>query len=163
MPHVSSHHPGRLASVDEPGSHVRECARVELSVTATPAHVSVARRSVADVAAMTGLDAEQRASVSLAVSEACSNVVVHAYAGTAPGELYVRAEAQDGRLVVVVGDRGAGMAPRSDSPGIGLGLPLMASLCSSLEVRERAGGGTEICMTFESAAADADADWLRTA
>jgi serine/threonine-protein kinase RsbW/stage II sporulation protein AB (anti-sigma F factor) len=149
-----------LASVPQPGSCLPE-SQVELDLIAAPEHVSVARRAIAQVAESANLDAGQRSSVALAVSEACSNVVVHAYAGTTPGELNVRAQADDGRLTVVVGDRGKGMCPRSDSPGIGLGLPLMASLCSTLEVRERPGGGTEICMVFESAAVTADANWLR--
>ncbi len=136
---------------------------MELVLTATPDQVSVARRAVGGLAEAAGLDADVRAGVALAVSEACSNVVIHAYADTEPGELCVRASAVPGRLTVTVGDRGRGMAPRSDSPGIGLGLPLMASLCATLEVRERQGGGTEICMVFESAAADAGADWARTA
>jgi anti-sigma regulatory factor (Ser/Thr protein kinase) len=136
---------------------------VELVLTATPDQVSVARRAVGGLAEAAGLDADVRAGVALAVSEACSNVVIHAYADTEPGELCVRASAAPGRLTVTVADRGRGMAPRSDSPGIGLGLPLMASLCATLEVRERQGGGTEICMVFESAAADAGADWARTA
>jgi serine/threonine-protein kinase RsbW/stage II sporulation protein AB (anti-sigma F factor) len=136
---------------------------MELALTALPAQVSIARRAVGDLAIVAGLDDDQRASVALAISEACSNVVVHAYAGTDPGELRVWAQAAEGRLTVTVGDRGRGMCPRSDSPGIGLGLPLMASLCSTLEVRERHGGGTEICMLFESAAAVAGAAWARTA
>ena len=131
-------------------------------LTAIPEQVSIARRAVTGLAIAAGLDEELRGSVALAVSEACSNVVLHAYAGTEPGELHVHAEAAAGRLTVVVGDRGKGMCPRSDSPGIGLGLPLMASLCSTLEVRERKGGGTEICMVFTSAAVDAGAAWART-
>ena len=131
-------------------------------LTAIPEQVSLARHAVTELATAAGLDDDLRAGVALAVSEACSNVVLHAYAGTEPGELHVRAEATAGRLTVAVGDRGKGMCPRSDSPGIGLGLPLMASLCSTLEVRERPGGGTEICMVFASAAVDAGAAWART-
>jgi len=140
----------------------RADARVDLVLTATARQVSVARRAIGELAVAARLDANLRAGVALAISEACSNLVVHAYAGAEPGELRVHAEASDGRLTVTVGDRGRGMCPRSDSPGIGLGLPLMASLCSTLEVRERRGGGTEICMVFESAAADAGTDWART-
>jgi len=142
-----------------------QCAHgsaVELELTAAPEQVSQVRRAVGAVAAAAGLQGDVLAGVALAVSEACSNVVVHAYAGMEPGELLVRAAAADGRLIVLVSDRGKGMSPRSDSPGIGLGLPLMASLCATLEVRERRGGGTEICMVFESDAADAGADWART-
>jgi two-component sensor histidine kinase len=88
-------------------------------LTAIPEQVSLARRAVTQLATAAGLDDDLRAGVALAVSEACSNVVIHAYAGTDPGELHVRAEATAGRLTVAVGDRGKGMCPRSDSPGIG--------------------------------------------
>ncbi len=162
MPRLAPHDPTPIASSPDHGVRGAD-GSVELSLTALPAQVSLARRAVGELAIMAGLDDDQRAGVALAISEACSNVVVHAYAGTDPGELRVSAEAADGRLTVTVGDRGRGMCPRSDSPGIGLGLPLMASLCSTLEVRERLGGGTEICMVFESAAAAAGADWARTA
>ena len=160
MHHLGPHQRTPVAALSDPGRGETE---VELALTAVPEQVSLARRAVAGIARDAGLDENLRAGIALAVSEACSNVAVHAYAGIEPGELHVRAEAVDGRLTVVVADRGRGMCPRSDSPGIGLGLPLMASLCSTLEVRERAGGGTEICMVFESASVDAGADWARTA
>ena len=46
------------------------------------------------------------------------------------------------------------MLPRTDSPGLGLGLPLIAQMTESLEVHDRAGGGTEIRMAFALAAAE---------
>ena len=49
------------------------------------------------------------------------------------------------RLVV---DEGRGILPRADSPGLGLGLPLIAQMTESLEVHDRRGGGTEIRMAF---------------
>ena len=45
-------------------------------------------------------------------------------------------------------DHGRGMMPRADSPGLGVGLPLMASLSESLELSNRADGGTEVRMAF---------------
>ena len=44
------------------------------------------------------------------------------------------------------------MLPRTDSPGLGLGLPLIAQMTESLEVHDRSGGGTEIRMAFALAA-----------
>jgi anti-sigma regulatory factor (Ser/Thr protein kinase) len=157
---LAPHQPAPVAPTADRGCTSGDDVRLVL--TAIPEQVSLARHAVTRLATAAGLDDDLRAGVALAVSEACSNVVIHAYAGTDPGELHVRAEATAGRLTVAVGDRGKGMCPRSDSPGIGLGLPLMASLCSTLEVRERKGGGTEICMVFTSAAVDAGAAWART-
>jgi serine/threonine-protein kinase RsbW/stage II sporulation protein AB (anti-sigma F factor) len=54
---------------------------------------------------------------------------------------------RDERLTVVVHDEGRGMLPRPDSPGLGLGLPLIATLAESLELGTD-GGSTEVRMTF---------------
>jgi signal transduction histidine kinase len=49
---------------------------------------------------------------------------------------------------VTVRDNGCGMQPRADSPGAGLGLPLIASLADSFSVSVPPEGGTELSMTF---------------
>jgi serine/threonine-protein kinase RsbW len=123
--------------------------RVELLVPAEAEQVAEARRAVVSLAQRAGLSGDRRTDVALAVGEACANAVMHAYEGRPPGRLRVVAEVRDHRLEVVVTDRGNGMAPRPDSPGLGLGLPLMASLTSALELRPAAGGGTEVWMCFE--------------
>ena len=130
--------------------------RVEFVVTASPEHVAAARRAIDPLAQVAGFDAERRADVALAVGEACANAVMHAYDGRPPGLLRVLGELRDGRLEVVVTDSGGGMAPRPDSPGLGLGLPLMASLTSALELRPSAGGGTEVWMCFQETPAPAE-------
>jgi anti-sigma regulatory factor (Ser/Thr protein kinase) len=90
----------------------------------------------------------QRADVTLAVSEACTNVVVHAYPDGAPGVLDVEAEVEDD-LCVVVRDEGRGFAPRPDSPGAGLGVPLIAALAQRVELRRpRPPASTEMAMIF---------------
>jgi anti-sigma regulatory factor (Ser/Thr protein kinase) len=111
--------------------------------------VGAARSAVVSLAERAGLPGERRADVALAVGEACANAVMHAYDGGPAGRLRVVAEVRDSRLEVVVSDGGQGMAPRPDSPGLGLGLPLMASLASALELRPAAGGGTEVWLCFE--------------
>jgi serine/threonine-protein kinase RsbW len=54
----------------------------------------------------------------------------------------------DEELVVIVRDEGRGIAPRTDSPGLGLGLPLIASLAESLELGRGEDQRTEVRMTF---------------
>lgn len=121
-----------------------------LTVPAQPENVAVVRRQVAAFARNAGLDEDGVADVALALSEACANVVVHAYrAAAGAAVLKVRAMCEPDQLAVVVADHGLGMVPRTDSPGLGLGLPLMASLTSTLELRETEGGGTEVWMTFD--------------
>ena len=47
-----------------------------------------------------------------------------------------------------VTDEGGGMLPRPDSPGLGLGLPLIVELATSVDI-DSTGGGTRVAMEFE--------------
>lgn len=118
-------------------------------VCATPENVGVLRHAVCDLARAAGADEATLGEVALAVSEACGNAVVHAYPDGRPGPLTVEADARDHELRVRVADRGRGLAPRPDSPGMGLGLPLMTRLAQALRIDHGPGGtGTEVRMTF---------------
>ncbi len=106
------------------------------------------RRAVAEFAAGSGASADQCATISLAVSEALSNVVIHAYVGhDEPGAMAVDAQINERGLEVVVRDEGTGMRPRVDSPGVGLGLPLIARLTEQIDISD-ALPGTCVRMTF---------------
>lgn len=94
------------------------------------------------------LHPEVLSDVKLAVSEACANAVVHAYLPGEAGLLDLELSTRTGQIEIVVRDHGRGMMPRTDSPGLGVGLPLMASLSESLELTNRADGGTEVRMSF---------------
>jgi anti-sigma regulatory factor (Ser/Thr protein kinase) len=91
----------------------------------------------------------QRADVALAVSEALTNVVMHAYVGRPSGPMRIRTEHSGGHLVIEVEDLGIGLRPRLDSPGGGLGLALIGSLATDLVLRSGPGGtGTLVRMAF---------------
>lgn len=107
---------------------------VELELSAEPDSVSAARLAVVDLAENHGFGSDAVPAIAVAVSEAASNVVVHAYEGRAPGSLFVRAEMDEDELCVTVSDEGPGLRPRIDRPGLGLGLPLIAVLASHMEV-----------------------------
>ena len=116
---------------------------------ARPEHVRAARHAVWEAAARAGAQEQVRHAARLAVSEAVSNVVVHSYRDeSGEGHFTLRVEWDGGELKVIVRDEGCGMAPRMDSPGAGLGLPLIATLAESFSVTAPPGGGTEVCMTF---------------
>ena len=117
---------------------------LHLDLAAEPASVSVARHALAEFVAGRSID---RPAVEVAVSEAVSNAVVHAYRETGePGRIVVRAEFADARLSVAVSDRGLGMRPRPDSPGLGLGLPLIAQLATHVDITSE--NGTTVLMAF---------------
>jgi serine/threonine-protein kinase RsbW len=114
---------------------------------ATPEAGYVLRSEMAAIARECGLSDQRVGDVKLAVSEAVSNVVRHAYGRCKPGQVIATAHVDSGLLRIVIADTGAGMAPRSDSPGLGLGLPLMAHLADAINVVRKA-PGTEIHLTF---------------
>jgi serine/threonine-protein kinase RsbW len=117
---------------------------------AVPASVAGFRHSITDFARALGANDDAIASVQLAVSEAVTNAVVHAFVGRpAPGTLTVTAFSEEDGMCVLVRDDGAGMNARDDSPGLGIGLPLMTQLTHSLEFRPIPEGGTEVAMRFK--------------
>ena len=122
----------------------------EVRCPAEPASVGPLRRAVTRYAEEAG--AADLTAVQLAVSEAATNAVVHAYREGEPGELTVAARQVDDSLEVTVSDDGVGMRPRPDSPGLGLGLPLIAQLTQTFEVASPEAGGVRLCMRFALAA-----------
>jgi len=110
------------------------------------------RREMAGIAKDCGMDAEAIADVRLAVTEAATNAVIHAYA-KAEGELRVTAAMKDGELAIVIGDTGPGLVERRDSPGLGLGLSIIATLAERLKIVNHS-SGTEIHMAFPCPNAD---------
>jgi anti-sigma regulatory factor (Ser/Thr protein kinase) len=90
--------------------------------------------------------------VLLAVSEAVTNAVMHAYLDAdEPGEVRVVTCLRGATVYVTVSDDGVGMMPRLDSPGLGVGLPFIADTADTLDIDSTEGGGTELRMSFRLA------------
>lgn len=104
------------------------------------------RREIAAIAVGCGMDADAVADVRLAVTEAATNAVVHAYEKQ-PGGLNVSADVREGELSIVIVDTGQGVTAGHESAGFGLGLPLIASVATSFDIRSRP-SGTEVRMAF---------------
>jgi anti-sigma regulatory factor (Ser/Thr protein kinase) len=112
-------------------------------------NVSGLRRAVVAFAADHGAGDRTQTDIALAVSEAITNSVVHAYVDTVPGTVRLQATITDDRLRVTISDDGHGMSPRLDSPGLGLGLAIMAPLVASLSIAPGPDGrGTVVAMVF---------------
>ncbi len=129
---------------------------MELSLPARAENIALIRHAFGALGETLAVDEELLSDVRLAVTEACSNVVVHAYADRTPGPLEVLAALSDGTLTVLVRDEGPGIAPHPDSPGLGLGLPLIASLAESVQLGRDEQERTEVCMTFSLSDGRAD-------
>jgi serine/threonine-protein kinase RsbW len=125
-----------------------ETADVTLVVPAVPDSIAVIRQTVSGICEALGADARAVGDIKLAATEACTNVVLHAYADRPPGQIELEAHAGYDELRLLVRDRGSGMTPAPLAEGLGLGLPLIAALTSTLTIEEPEGGGTEVSMTF---------------
>ena len=84
--------------------------------------------------------------VALAISEAVGNVARHAYPGTS-GDLELEVGTDAEGPVVIVSDEGIGVREPSDTPGLGLGLPLIKAKTRTWELDSH-GSGTRVTMRF---------------
>jgi anti-sigma regulatory factor (Ser/Thr protein kinase) len=117
------------------------------SYLAVPGSVPRGRNAVAAFAAEAGASEEQLDAIRLAVSEALTNVVMHAYDGT-DGEIHLTAAVAGGELWVLIADDGRGLAVRPNSRGLGMGLALIAQSAEEFAIVKRAQWGTELRMRF---------------
>jgi serine/threonine-protein kinase RsbW len=121
---------------------------MELALPARATNVAVVRHAFGALGEAFAVDEEILSNIRLAVTEACTNVVVHAYPDDQEGLLEVAATLSEDKLEVVVRDEGPGIGPRADSPGLGLGLPLIVSLTESVQLGRAADDCTEVRMIF---------------
>jgi len=131
---------------------------IALTVAARPESVALVRQALAGMCEALGVADQVADDVRIAVTEACTNAVVHAYESDQRASVDVEASAHEGSLTVLVRDAGRGMGRWSEAGGLGLGLPLIAALTENVEVR--AGprdSGTEVVMTFALEASHDDA------
>jgi len=120
---------------------------IRLSLTAEPKSVAMARRAVSELAAQLGIEEPVLGDLKTIVSEACSNVVRHAYPET-EGSFELEALPEGGNLTIIVRDSGAGMRPgvQTEPASLRLGLGLISILSSHFEISDGPGGGTEVLM-----------------
>jgi serine/threonine-protein kinase RsbW len=131
---------GRRAAA--PGSDVR------LTLPARPENVALVRHVLGAFAEALRLPPELVEDMRLAVTEACTNVVRHAYQDGEPGPIDVLIRPDGERLEVVVSDGGRGFGPSADVAGPGLGLPLIAALADSVDLQRLPGRGSRVAMSF---------------
>ena len=120
---------------------------LQLTLPARAENVAVVRHAFGGLGEALHVPDQRLSDIKLAVTEACTNVVIHAYPD-GEGAMEIDAEIDDRRLRITVRDEGRGILPRADSPGLGLGLPLIATLAESLELGKGEDESTEVRMTF---------------
>jgi stage II sporulation protein AB (anti-sigma F factor) len=117
---------------------------------ARPHSVREARHAALAFAHQHDVPDEKWDAIALAVSEATTNVVLHAYRErNDPGAFTLELDIEAGSLLIDVRDDGVGMSPREDSPGMGFGLPLIARVADAHGFVPTEGGGTWLAMRFD--------------
>src|SRR6266571_3277039 len=127
-----------------------EPANVRLTLTNQSENVLLVREMLSGVAETIELENSDLYDIRTAVTEACNNVVLHAYEGE-EGPLEVDLSASADVIEVAVRDYGIGIRPRIRAPddaALGIGLPLIQALVHSVEFSDADGRGTEVRMRF---------------
>lgn len=146
--------PAHRIATPPPGQELPAYPDLSLTLPARAENVAVIRHAIGGLGEALAIDDQILSDVKLAVTEACTNAVVHAYPD-GEGPLEIAAYLRDDRLMLVIRDEGRGIVPRTDSPGLGLGLPLIATLAEALELGTDDENRTEVRMTFRLGAEEA--------
>ncbi len=136
--------------------------RIAMSLPVDVKYISVARLAIAGAAARADLSIEATEDLKIAVSEACTNVIEHAFGDDpAAGDHRIKLTfyVADKELTIEVEDEGCGFDPKhlppvADKPfaeGTGLGLYLMGEMMDEIKIESAPGSGTKIMMTKRSA------------
>jgi anti-sigma regulatory factor (Ser/Thr protein kinase) len=114
---------------------------------AVPESIPQARREICDLAAQSGASRQKLENIRLTASEALTNAVLHAYRDE-PGSFHVTAVVVEGEMWLLIADDGCGLQANANSPGLGLGLALIARSSDHFSIGPRSAGGVELRMRF---------------
>lgn len=113
-----------------------------------PNSVGAARQIIAALLPPEMLEHERGDDVILAVSEAVTNAVRHAYDDPG-GRIHVSARRSVDQLLITVSDHGRGLGSPSPAPGLGLGMGLIETVADRAVFRANRAGGTTVEMRFD--------------
>jgi len=140
-----------MSLVIDNGRVMVESPNVSVGLPNRPENVVLAREIVTGLCEQIGLGPVEVNDLQTALTEACNNVVLHAYEGD-EGPLQIELYVLEDAIEILVSDVGVGIAPRIrevQSPGLGIGLQVIHALAQHVEFNEANGAGTEIRMRFE--------------
>jgi serine/threonine-protein kinase RsbW len=121
---------------------------IRLSIPAKPEYITLCRLALTGLARVRSFPDELVADMKLALTEACSNSVRHAYEGD-PGKVDISYELQADRLIVEVCDDGSGFDPSVEDESDeltegGLGIAIIRSIADELDIERRESGGSRL-------------------
>jgi len=124
---------------------------VRLSIPAKAEYITLGRLALTAIARVRPLSAETLSDLKLALTEACTNSVRHAYREGRSGTVEIVYQIEPDRLVVEVTDEGAGFQPNESMPGGngdlnegGLGIAIIRAVADEVEIGEREAGGSRL-------------------
>jgi serine/threonine-protein kinase RsbW len=124
---------------------------VRLTIPAKPEYITLGRLALTGLAGVRPVPDETLYDLKLALTEACTNSVRHAYENGREGSVEIVYELQPDRLVVEVGDEGAGFEPVDGGNGQGdeleeggLGIEIIRALADEVEIGRREEGGSRL-------------------
>ena len=128
---------------------IQQCPAIRLELESTPEAASIVRGALSALAEQVAFDPELLDDLKTAVTEACNNVVMHAY-GASCGPLSVCVYVEPDSVEVIVRDHGQGIAPDigADEQERGVGIPIITALTQEAQLSECEDGGTEVRMNF---------------
>ena len=125
--------------------------RVQLSFPARAEYLILGRLALAGVARAVAIDDEVLADLKLVVTEACGNVVRHAYAADGDdGRVHLAIDVTEGQATISVADDGIGLSSQTvpapeELPESGMGLAIIAAIADEVEIGPSgANGGTTL-------------------
>jgi serine/threonine-protein kinase RsbW len=124
---------------------------VRLTIPARPEYITLGRLALTAIAGVRAVSDEALHDLKLALTEACTNSVKHAYAEGGEGIVDIVYELQPDRLAVEVGDAGAGFELQDAEGGNGdelseggLGIEIIRAVTDEVEIEPREGGGSRL-------------------
>jgi serine/threonine-protein kinase RsbW len=126
---------------------------VALTIPARPEFIALGRLALTGLARTRALSQEVVADLKLALTEACSNSVRHAYDEGRLGVVQIRYELSPDRFVIEVDDEGSGFDPQTieraqeELDEGGLGIAIIRALTDELEIGSRPEGGSRLRFT----------------
>lgn len=128
-----------------------EARSVRLTIPAKPEYITLGRLALTAIAGVRPVSDETLHDLKLALTEACTNSVRHAYEDGRVGNVEIVYELEPDKLVVEVGDEGAGFELAEDANGVdsdleegGLGIAIIRALADEVEVGPREEGGSRL-------------------
>ena len=125
--------------MSQDASPVRNGRTVRLTIPAKPEYITLSRLALAGLGRVRSFPEDTLADVKLALTEACSNSVRHAY-GDDGGQVDITFELLDDRLIVEVADDGTGFVPlpadeqEDELTEGGLGIAIIRSIADEVEI-----------------------------